>query len=184
MRESIPQREGIWTTIVIVAALATALLPALAQAQPRGGDLDFSRYRAVNAEPYRSSAYVDRGRHYFVSGGWLCQIGPQPGAAACRGKPATAPPGVIGVALAGEQQGPYWVRPGTTFQLGPVSRFRAPVLPAGTRITVADVTCAVPQTGVVACRNWNRGFRVSRASHWFLYPRGDRAHDGNPKARG
>jgi len=172
--------------VVVVAALVAVLLPGTtgaANAAPRSSDFDLARMQPVNPDKYRSISYANRGRHFFRADGWLCQIGPQPGATACKGKPRTAPPGVIGVAIAGEQQGPYWVRPGTTFQLGPVSPFRAPTLHAGTRITVADVTCAVPRRGVVVCRNWNRGFKVSRGSHTFMYPKGDRAHDRNPRSR-
>ncbi|EGD54495.1 hypothetical protein SCNU_12963 [Gordonia neofelifaecis NRRL B-59395] len=172
---------GVRTLIVAVIALVAALLPGVAQAAPPTADFDFSQYRSVNADAYRSLAYSDNGRHYFTTGRWSCQIGPQANAAACKGRPATAPPGVIGVAFAGESQGPYWVRPGSSFRLGPVSGFRAPVLPIGSRITVVNVTCAVPRAGVVACRNWNRGFQLSRGTHRFLYPAGDTAHDGNPK---
>lgn len=186
MRASRPARVGAITIILLVAAVIAAMLPGslgAVDAAPRSTTFDLSRYRPVNPDPYRSLSYANGGRHFFDSGRVHCQIGPQANAAACRVKPRTAPPGVIGVALPGETQGPYWIRRGTSFQLGPVSTFRAPTLKPGTRVTVADVTCAVPKTGVVICRNWNRGFKVSRSSHTFLYPRGDRAHDNNPKVR-
>lgn len=181
VRVSHPARASIRATVVAVIALLAASVPAIAHAAPRASDFDFSPYRSVNADDYRSVAYVDNGRHYFTAGGWRCQIGPQANAMACRGRPATAPPGTIGVAVSGESQGPYWVRKGTSFQLGPVSGYLPRVLPVGSRITVANVTCAAPRAGVVACRNWNRGFLLSRAGHRFLYPAGDTAHSANPK---
>ncbi|ALG86391.1 hypothetical protein [Gordonia phthalatica] len=185
MRASNLARVGATTIVLIVAALIATLMPSsvgTSDAAPPTS-FDLSGYRAVNATPYRSLAYADNGRHFFRTGSVLCQIGPSASAAACRVKPRTAPPGVVGVAFSGETQGPYWVRPRTTFRIGPAGRFRVPTLKAGSRITVANVTCAVPRAGKVICRNWNRGFAVSRSAHRFLYPRGDRAHDGNPKVR-
>lgn len=179
-------RVGASAVVLIVAAVIAATLPGsigTADAAPRSSDFDLSRYRPVNPDKYRSLSYENNGRHYFVSGTVRCQIGPQAGAAGCRVHPRTAPPSVVGVALSGETQGPYWVPRTTTYQFGPVTRFRTPTLQPGTRITVANVTCAAPKTGVVVCRNWNRGFKVSRSSHKFLYPRGDRAHNNNPKTR-
>ena len=185
MRASNLARVRVTMIVLIIAAVVATLIPgvvATSQAAPRSG-FDLSAYRPVNPNTYRSLAYVDNGRHYFRTGRVLCQIGPSANAVACRVKPRTAPPRVRGVAISGETQGPYWVRPGTTFRIGPASRFRAPALKPGTRVTVANVTCAVPRVGRVICRNWNRGFAVSRSAHRFLYPRGDRAHDRNPSTR-
>lgn len=184
MRASTTARVGATTIVLIVAALIAALLPNSAgRSDAAPTSFDLSNYQSVNPTPYRSIAYVDNGRHFFRTGSVLCQIGPAANAAACRVTARTAPPGVIGVAVSGESQGPYWVRPRTTFRIGPVGRFAVPTLKPGNRITVATVTCAVPRIGKVICRNWNRGFAVSRAGHRFLYPRGDHAHDGNPAPR-
>ncbi|MBM7368809.1 hypothetical protein [Gordonia hydrophobica] len=186
MRASRLARASATAIVLIAAALIAVTLPGNVgpvDAAPRSDAFDLSRYRPVNPDTYRSLSYANRGRHFFVSGTVRCQIGPQPNAAACRVKPRTASPGVIGVALPSESQGPYWVRRGSSYQLGPVSPFRTPTLKAGTRVTVANITCAAPKTGVVICRNWNRGFKVSRSAHTFRYPHGDRAHDRNPRVR-
>lgn len=161
--------------------LAAALLPGTATAAPparsTASTFDLSKYAPVNADNYRSLQFVDGGAYFFRAGRWLCQIGPSnPNQVACKGKPASAPPGTLGIAIPGEGQGPYWARPGTTFRVGPEGSFRPPVLAVGQRLTVISVSCAVPRAGVVVCRNWNRGFMLSRYSHKFLYPKGDTAH--------
>ncbi len=166
-----------------VAAVTAALVPGAAAAAPASGVPDLSALTAVDATPYRSLSYANGGRHFFRAGSTLCQIGSGASSAACRIRPATAPPNAIGVTLSGENAGPYWVRRDSSFQLGPVSRFRAPALTPGHRITVRNTTCGVPKAGVIICHNNNRSFTVSRSWHRFTYPKGDRYHDRNPHPR-
>ncbi|WP_235831373.1 hypothetical protein [Gordonia zhaorongruii] len=146
-------------------------------------EFDFSRYQPVNPDRYRSIAYPDNGKHFFIAARRICQIGATPGNVACSGHSATAPRGVRGVAITGDMQGPQWIPPGTTYRFGSRAGFRAPVLKTGTRVSVGNTTCAVPRRGVVACSTPNRAFALNRAWHRFYYPRGDTSHSRNPKSR-
>ncbi|MGB3707040.1 MAG: hypothetical protein WA934_11935 [Gordonia sp. (in: high G+C Gram-positive bacteria)] len=185
MRPSNPARVAAKATAVLLMLLVAAVLPGVANAAPSAKSaataFDLSHYKPVNTGPYLSMSYANGGAHFFKSGRWLCRLGPAANAVSCQGKPGSAPPGTLGVAIAGESQGPYWVRPGTSFRPGTTTPFRAPTLPIGSRINVANVTCAVPSAGSVVCRNWNRGFKLTRYSHRFLYPKGDTAHSANPR---
>lgn len=146
-------------------------------------ELQFNNFSSVNAKRFQSLRFADNGRTFFRTGQWLCQLGPQPGSVACKGHPATAPSGVIGVAITNDAQGPWWVRPGTNYTFGSRAGFRAPVLNAGQKISIANVTCAVPRKNVVSCATNSRAFILSRGWHKFYYPRGDRAHSANPAPR-
>ncbi|GAC59030.1 hypothetical protein GOHSU_71_00030 [Gordonia hirsuta DSM 44140 = NBRC 16056] len=168
--------------ITLIVALSATLLgtAAPAAAAPVPAELQFSRFSPVNPAKYQSVRWADNGRSYFVAGRWQCQLGPQPGSVACKGRPATAPPNTRGVAITNDLQGPLWVPPGTTYRFGSEAGFRAPVLKVGQRIQVADAVCAVPRAGVVSCATNNRAFILSRAWHKFYYPKGDRRHSANP----
>ncbi|MFT4088601.1 MAG: hypothetical protein QM658_15875 [Gordonia sp. (in: high G+C Gram-positive bacteria)] len=175
-------RSAILLLIAMLAGALTAALAPDASATPRtsAAELDFAKYQAVDAHRFQSLRYDDNGRVFFVAGQWRCQLGAQPGSVACKGRPATAPPNTVGVSIVGDQQGPWWVAPGTTFRFGSVTGFRAPVLKVGQRITFANTTCAVPRRNVVACASTNRAFILSRGWHKFYFPRYDRAHSKNP----
>lgn len=173
------------TLVLIVASLIAALFAAApaASAAPAPPELQFGNFAPVNAKKYQSLRYADDGRTFFVTGRWLCQLGPRPGSVACKGRPATAPPRTVGVAITNDQQGPWWVPPGTTYRFGSQAGFRAPVLRVGQRISAAGSTCAVPRNGVVSCATANRAFILSPRWHKFYYPAGDRAHSKNPAPR-
>ncbi|UQE75005.1 hypothetical protein MYK68_20335 [Gordonia sp. PP30] len=162
----------------LVALLAVTAAPA--QAAPPPAELAFGSFTPVKAQRFQSLRYADDGRTFFAAGQWRCQIGPRPGSVACQGHPYTAPPGTQGVAITNDAQGPWWVPPGTNYTFGSRAGFRAPVLKVGQKISVANVTCAVPRRNVVSCASPNRAFILSRAWHKFYYPRGDRAHSANP----
>ncbi|MFT3716572.1 MAG: hypothetical protein QM774_11685 [Gordonia sp. (in: high G+C Gram-positive bacteria)] len=167
---------------VAAAAATTVVAAAPADATPVS-QLRLGGYSAVNATAYRSLSYQDNGRVYFRAGRYLCQMGPQPGSVACKGYTRTAPtgwPGVQGVAITQDQQGPWWVpnNPWSDFKIGPRSHFRVPALPVGKRISVYGATCARMNAGTVGCATTNRGFVLNRAGHKFYVPRGDNRHAG------
>ncbi|MFM9378865.1 hypothetical protein [Gordonia sp. VNK21] len=173
-------------TAVAAAALTLvggALLPSTGAASAAPAELDFGRYTPVNPNTFRSLAYVDDGRHFFRAGSFRCQLGPNPGEVACQGKPATAPPHTTGVAIVASQSGPWWVPPNTTFRWGSRAGFRTPVLHVGERVTVGNVACARPRSGVVSCASPNRAFIIARGWHKFYYPKGATDHSKNPPAR-
>ncbi|GEE00739.1 hypothetical protein nbrc107696_11850 [Gordonia spumicola] len=167
--------------VALVAAVSGLVAVAPAQAAPLRTALPLGQYQGVNASRFTSYSYADRGRVFFAAAGRQCQIGPTPGNVACSGKTKTAPPRTVGVSITGDMQGPYWIPRGTSYRFGSAVGFRAPVLHVGQRITVANVSCAVPKSGVIACSTINRAFVLTPSTHRFYYPRGDRRHDGNPK---
>lgn len=168
--------------IALVLALGAALIAtaAPATAAPVPSELQFGNYTAVNANKFQSLRFADNGRTFFTAGQWRCQIGPQPGSVACKGRPATAPPRTQGAGITNDLQGPWWIPPGTTYRFGSQAGFRAPALKVGQRISVANTVCAVPRANVVSCATPNRAFILTRAWHKFYYPKGDRAHSANP----
>ena len=169
--------------LLLIAVLAAAGLAAPAEAAPRvAPEFDFTRYSPVNSDRYRSIAFQDNGRYFFRVGKRICQM-TGPSSVGCSGGAATAPRGVKGVTISGDMQGPQWVPPGTTYRFGSRVGFRAPVLSVGKRIRVWNITCAVPRANVVSCTTPNRAFAISPAWHRFVYPKGDRAHSKNPKAK-
>ncbi|GAC66890.1 hypothetical protein [Gordonia soli] len=150
-------------------------------------EFDLARYQPVNPERYRALAYADNGRGYFTAGRWTCQFGPTYRYVGCRGKPATAPPGTLGVAISGDQQGPWWVinRPDNrpTYRFAIPSGFRPPQLAVGKRITFGGTTCTAPRPDVVACRTGGRALILTPSWHKFFFPARDTAHSANPPAR-
>ncbi|MFZ2512802.1 MAG: hypothetical protein WAW85_17110 [Gordonia sp. (in: high G+C Gram-positive bacteria)] len=164
------------------AALLGTLVAAPVAAAPVPAELQFGNYSPVNVSKYRSLRYADDGRVFFVAGRWRCQIG-RPGSVGCQGRPATAPPGITGVAITNDLQGPLWVPPGTTYRFGSQAGFRAPVLNVGQRISVGTTVCARPRANVVSCATSNRAFILSPAWHKFYYPKGDNRHSSNPAPR-
>lgn len=177
----------------VVVALAVTVVAVLAgpapssSAAPPGptlpAEFDLSRYQPVNPEQFRSLAYVDNGRGFLRVGRWMCQIGPGYRYVGCQGHPATAPPDVRGAAISGDQQGPWWVPPATTYRFGAPSGFRPPTLPIGSRVTLYGVTCTAPRADVVACRTGSRAMIFTPGWHKFFFPSGDIAHSPNPAPR-
>ena len=108
---------------------------------------------------------------------------PAAGLGGLQGQAATAPPRTQGVAITQDQQGPWWVPPGTDYRFTPRSKYRPRTLGAGQKISTTNVTCAVPRAGVISCKTPNRAFIISRGWHKFYWPKGDTAHSKNPKAR-
>lgn len=174
----------------LVAALTAPLLAfsvlsgtgSADAAPPLPAEFNTSQYAAVDTNRFRSLAYEDNGHHYFSNGRWQCRIGNY-GYVGCQGKPATAPPGTRGTAISGDQQGPWWVKPGTTYRFTARSNFGAPALGVGNRITVNGVTCTAPTADRIACTTGARGFILSPGWHKFYYPAGDTAHSKNPAPR-
>ncbi len=168
-------------TAVVAVGSALALAPGLATAATPP-ELDFAAYPAVDANRYVSYNYDNSGRAFFRAGEFYCSIGSRPGRVACKGRPATAPPGMQGVLL-NNHQGPWWVTPAglaaPTISLVPEAYFRAPVLPVKRSIHIYDVTCARPRPAVVSCM-WTagRGFVISPKWHKFYASRDVR--DANP----
>lgn len=179
----------------VVATVAGASLTTLgvgvAAAAPAGPPLpvefNLAKYQPVNPMKYRSLAYSDNGRSFFIAGRWLCAFGPSYRYVSCKGAPATAPPGTQGALISGDPQGPWWVTPkgifGPNTQLTPTSGFRPPTLGVGKRLTVGGTTCTVPRPDVVACTTGARALIFTRAWHKFFYPAGDIAHNANPAPR-
>ncbi|MEE3852111.1 hypothetical protein VZC37_17345 [Gordonia sp. LSe1-13] len=178
-------------TALIASALAVCALGASPSAEvaaaPPGPTLpvefDLSRYQPVDPERYRSLAYADNGRGFLRVGRWMCQIGPVYRYVGCQGHPATAPPQVRGAAISGDQQGPWWVPPGTTYRFGAPTGFRPPTLSVGSRVTLYGVTCTAPRRDTVACRTGSRALIFTPGWHKFFFPSGDSAHSPNPAPR-
>lgn len=182
-----PTRRLRGVVAAAAVALAATLLPAMsatAEAAPTlPNELDLARYQPVDPTPYRSLSYADNGASYFVAGRWLCRVGPQYRYVGCQGKPGTAPPRTKGAAIAGDQQGPYWVPPQQTYRFAPRTPFRAPVLAVGKRVTIAGTTCTVPRPDMVACRTGARAMILTPAWHKFYFPNRQIAHSANPPDR-
>lgn len=172
---------------LLVALTAVALLGSMfgaagesAAAPARPTELQFDRYQPVNAARYQSLNYADNGRFFFNQGRWRCHIG-RYGSVGCAGIPATAPPQMLGVAIVNDGQGPWWVKPGTTYTLAPQSGYRPKVLGVGQKITANGVTCSVPRKNVMACATSNRAFILSPGWHKFYGNKA--ARDANPAPR-
>jgi hypothetical protein len=176
-------------SVATLSAVAVLLGPvAAASAAPPPGptmpvEFDLSRYQPVGGAQFRPVAYADNGRAFLRVGGRLCQIGPSYRYVGCQGRPATAPPTVRGVAISGDQQGPWWVPDWSDYRFGAPSGFRPPTLAVGTRVTIAGVTCTAPRPDTVACRTGARAFILTSAWHKFFFPSGDTAHSANPAPR-
>lgn len=174
------------TTGALGASTASAAPGAAASGPALPVEFDLARYRPAEPTRFRSLAYSDNGRSFFTTGRWMCQIGPQYRYVGCQGRPATGPPNALGVAIAGDQSGPWWVATGLgapTYRFGSTAGFRPPVLGVGQRVTIAGVTCTVPRADAVACRTGARAVIYTPGWHKFFYPSGDRAHSGNPAPR-
>nr|EMP11769.2 hypothetical protein ISGA_2523 [Gordonia sp. NB41Y] len=175
---------------IILGLPATMSSPA-AQAAPAGPtmpvEFDLARYTPVDPDHYRSLAYADNGRSFFTTGRWMCQVGPQYRYVGCQGRPATAPRNALGAAIAGDQQGPWWVQPGLgdpTYRFGSKTGFRPPQLRVGQRVTIGGVTCTVPRADTVACRTGARALIFTPGWHKFFFPAWDtKAHSANPAPR-
>jgi len=170
-------------TIIVGTALAALLTTgATTSAAPSPNHQqmpDLSGYAAVDPSPFRSPDYADNGRTFFVTpGGRTCALGPGFGFNGCSGHPRTAPPGTVGVAISGGQDGPYWVPADTGYRTTPRGWFRAPLLDIGQSITVDGSTCAVRPDGVT-CAAGPRAFTVTQTWFEFVYPAGDNRHDKN-----
>ncbi|MEO9329485.1 hypothetical protein [Gordonia aurantiaca] len=172
---------GVFAALVTAGGIAVAA-PA-AEATPPGPTLpvefDLSRYQPVEPTIFRSLAYGDNGRSFFTTGRWMCQIGQAYRYVGCKGHPATAPRGASGAAIAGDQQGPWWVMPDQTYHWGSRTGFRPPVLGVGKRVTIAGVTCTVPRRDTVACRTGERALIFTPAWHKFFFPSWDTLGPGN-----
>lgn len=175
-----------WMVAVLVAAGSVLLPGAMATAAPPGpplpAEFDLGRFQPVSDAPFRPLDYADNGAAFLRVGPWLCRIGPTYRYVGCQGKPATAPPGTRGVAISGDQQGPWWVPETSDYRFDAPSGFRAPSLPVGKRVTYSGATCTAPRPDTVACRTGGRAFILQPGWHKFYYPGGDTAHDGNPAA--
>ncbi|WP_131734577.1 hypothetical protein [Gordonia paraffinivorans] len=188
-------RRTVGALAAFVAAGGVAIGAPPAVAAPAGPTLpvefDLARYQPVDPTTYRSLAYADNGRSFFTAGRWMCQIGQGYRYVGCKGHPATAPRGASGAAIAGDQQGPWWVMPDDTYHWGSRAGFRPPVLGVGKRVTIAGVTCTVPRPDVVACRTGARALIFTPAWHKFFFPSWDTlgpgtsavAHSPNPAPR-
>lgn len=165
-------------TILLAGAAAVGMTVAAPTASAAPAELSFSSYYPVNPGVYQSKRFADDGRYFFTAGGFQCQIG-RPGSVACKGRPASAPAGVLGVAITHDLQGPWWVRPGSNFRFTSRAGFPAKTLGVGSRITANNVVCAAPRPGTVTCASQNRAFTLSRGSYRFYAPPGDRAHSPN-----
>lgn len=183
---------GVAAAVVCGAPVALAGNASAAQ-PPLPAEFDLSRYTPVSPTSFRSLAYADNGRSFFTTGRYMCQIGPQYRNVGCQGSPATAPADTLtartlGAAIAGDQQGPYWVRTNwplaPTYTFGSAAGFRAPLLRVGQRVTIAGVTCTVPHPDQVACRTGSRAMIFTPAWHKFYWPDWDRlGHNNNPASR-
>ncbi|MFI8772639.1 hypothetical protein ACIGKQ_10815 [Gordonia sp. NPDC062954] len=181
------------TVATIIAAFGVAVVTALTAPAPSSSavppgptlpvEFDLARYQPVNPEQYRSLAYVDNGRGFLRVGRWMCQIGPGYRYVGCQGHPATAPAGIRGAAISGDQQGPWWVPPATTYRFDAPSGFVPPTLSVGSRVTLYGVTCTAPRADVVACRTGSRALIFTPGWHKFFFPSGDTAHSPNPAPR-
>lgn len=163
-----------------IAALLSTAATASAAPSPDYQQLpDMSGYAAVDPAPYRSPDHADNGRTFFVTpSGRTCALGPGYGYNGCSGHPRTAPPGSVGVAISGGQDGPYWVPADTGYRTTPRGWFDAPLLNIGQSITVDGSTCAVGSVGVT-CVAGPRAFTVTQTWFKFVYPSGDNRHDKN-----
>ncbi|MFT4201591.1 hypothetical protein [Gordonia sp. (in: high G+C Gram-positive bacteria)] len=174
-------KRALTATVASVAALS--LTPALSSAT--APELDFARYPAVDAKTYVSYNYDNNGRAFFRAGMFYCGLGSTPGRIACKGRPATAPPGVQGTYL-NNSQGPWWVSPEGIFapsiRLLPNAHYRAKVLPVGRSIHIYDIICARPRPAVLTCETRGRAFVVSPRWHKFISPAGDHAYNP-PKSK-
>ena len=175
-------RKILGTVIACAAAAALLTTGAMASAAPSPDYQqvpDLSGYAAVDPSPYLSPDYTDNGRTFFVTpSGRACALGPGYNFTGCSGHPRTAPPGTVGVAISGGQEGPYWVPADTSYRTTPTGWFRAPLLDIGQSITVAGSTCAVSPVGVT-CVAGPRAFTVTQTWFKFVYPAGDTRHDKN-----
>lgn len=189
------------TIAITIGAALTLLASVTAHAAPphptatgptMPAAFDLTRYQPADPLAFRSIAYADNGRSYFATPRWTCQVGPSYRYVGCQGRPATAPPGTIGVTIAGDQQGPWWVGTGSfytpSYRFGAPSGFRAPMLGVGKRVTMFGVTCTVPAADTVACRTGDRALILTPAWHKFFFPTWDSrkpgvsavAHSNNP----
>lgn len=171
---------GVIAAVAATAAVLTTGSTASAAPSPDYQQLpDLSGYTAVDASRYRSPDYADSGRTFFVTpSGRTCALGPGFGYNGCSGHPETAPPGKVGVAISGGQDGPYWVPANTTYRTTPNGWFRAPLLDIGQSITVDGSTCAVSPVGVT-CVAGPRAFTITAFWFKFVYPTGDQRHSPN-----
>ncbi|OZC32917.1 hypothetical protein [Gordonia polyisoprenivorans] len=180
---------GVAAALAVVAPAMLASDASAAPPPPMPAEFDLSRYTPVSPDAFRSLAYEDNGRSFFTTGRYMCQIGPQYRYVGCAGSPATAPADTptsqtLGATIAGDQQGPFWVRTNwpfaPTYRFGSTTGFRPPILHVGQRVTIAGVTCTVPMPNEVACRTGSRALIFAPGWHKFFYPAWDQAHDGNP----
>lgn len=172
--------------VAVIAVIAPGPLTTTATAAPPPplpAEFDLAQYQPVNPATFRPLNYVDNGRAFLRVGRWLCAIGPQYRYVGCQGHPATAPPTARGVAISGDQQGPWWVPDWSNYRVAAPSGFRAPTLAVGTRVTIYGTTCTAPKRDTIACRTGGRAFILSPGWHKFYYPAGDTAHDANPAPR-
>lgn len=175
-------RKLIGVLAALAATAATLSIGSTASAAP-GPDYtqvpDLGGYTAVDPYPYLSVDYNDNGRTFFVTpSGRVCALGSGYAYVGCGGHPASAPRGVVGVAISAGQEGPYWVPPDTTYNTRPEGWFQPPLLDVGQSITVAGSTCAVSPVGVT-CVAGPRAFTITPSWFKFVYPAGDRYHDNN-----
>lgn len=171
---------GALAAVAATAATLSVGSPASAAPGPDYTQLpDLSGYAAVNPGPYYSPDYNDNGRTFFVTpSGRTCVLGSGWAYTGCSGHPASAPPGVVGVAISGGQDGPNWIPPDTTYSTRPEGRFRAPLLDVGQSISVNGSTCAVSPVGVT-CVAGSRAFTVTPSWFKLVYPAGDKYHSNN-----
>jgi hypothetical protein len=170
-----------------LAAIAAATAGLLATASPASAvpgptytqTPDLTNYVAVDPYGYRSPDFADNGRTFFVTpSGRICALGPGYGYVGCTGHPASAPPGIVGVAISGGQMGPYWVPPSTSYSARPQGWFTPPLLQVGESITVDGSTCAVSPVGVT-CVAGPRAFTITPSWFKFVTPPTDEYHDRN-----
>lgn len=177
------------SVIAVIAAVASALAPTATAAPPGPPipiEFQLDRYTPVKPDRFRSLAYVDDGRSFVRVGNWTCQF-TRYRYVGCKGAPATAPPGTLGVTITADQQGPYWVQNrflySPSYRFGSKAGFRAPTLAVGHRVTIMGTTCTAPRPNVVACLTGSRAFILTPAWHKFFFPSGDTAHNNNPAPR-
>jgi hypothetical protein len=163
------------TAAATMAAAGLGAGTAVAEAPP-----NLSGMATVNSEPFRSPLWDDYGAFFFrVPGHGTCKFGPVQGYAGCTTVPRDAPPGTIGVNIAGDTDGPYWNwnAPWVSVTNLPSGPWVPPVLGVGQRLVIQNSSCAVLKVAVVACTSPGRGFVVSPQGHHFYFPPGDTRHD-------
>ncbi|MGV9709578.1 hypothetical protein ACWDTI_02810 [Gordonia sp. NPDC003424] len=169
--------------VVACVAPSAVMVPEAAAAPaspPLPAEFTLSHYTRVDANQFRPLAYADNGRAFLRAGPWLCAIGPTYRYVGCAGHPATAPPDARGVAISGDQQGPWWVPDWSNYRFVAPSGFRPPPLPVGSGVTIYGTTCLAPRPDTIACRTGGRAFILQPGWHKFYYPAGDTAHSANP----